>query len=410
MNYFETLEEVFKHVVFDYNLLKKVNKYKMGIINKNQEHIEFFSGNLTGVQTLRFAPNKEYIEFFHIFGVTPEQINKAIVASPLFNIKYDVEGDPFNHLCVYVAHRFLTSPKLNKQQREMGAIEGTLIFLIRVVIILINARFFYPANRDVARQVYEELSHKYLIKQYKDWYSVLNYQAEKSCGEDGLHRDRFLKYDEDDGVRYIMTNMQTSLSSLIKGIYAVMMDLNSKKSKIKTGTLIETNMSGELAFKDVSVDEERYVQMALQALPDKGTLIDVNLLSITQEIIGTCDTSRLKEMLGFISRDMYKNPKVKELATEFTKLSILYCISYAKREHLSKSTHNNTGLFLTKIKTGIMSAKSQDSNLLDMRTVGLDLINIYYQKASLQNKSSLRTGFAFYIYLFAHSKINWGGA
>lgn len=408
MNYKETLDDLFKNVKFDKALLTKVNNYKVGILNKNQDHIEFFSGNLTGVQILRFTSQQDYLGFFNIFNVTPDDVIKAIEASSFFNLSYEVEGDPFNHLCLYVSHRFLTSPLLDKKDREIGGIEGGLIFLIRVIIILINARFTYQANIDVARQVYEALSHKFLIKQYKDWNSVLYYQSEKSVGVHGLHRNRILSFDKPEDVRYILSNMQTSMSSLIKGIYSVLIEMNNNKDKINKSSMTGNNMSGEMEFKEFTGNEEAMINSVTQALGDVRTIINEDLLILTKDVLKTCDTSKLKDWIKLIAVDQFKNPEVRKLSSDFAKHSILYCANYATREKLHSTLKHDYGAYLHRIRTGILSAKSQDSSLLSMRDIGFELISHYYPHMSLQNKSSLRTGLCFYLYLYSLTKVSWG--
>ena len=54
-----TILEIFndecKHVVIDSHLIKKLKKYQSDFVLKNTDHQEFFGGNLTGVQVVRFT-------------------------------------------------------------------------------------------------------------------------------------------------------------------------------------------------------------------------------------------------------------------------------------------------------------------------------------------------------------------
>mgnify|MGYP000662071918 CR=1 FL=1 len=48
-------ERVCEHVKFDVALAQRVIEFQIAFVNKNEEHMAFFGGNLTGVHVVRFT-------------------------------------------------------------------------------------------------------------------------------------------------------------------------------------------------------------------------------------------------------------------------------------------------------------------------------------------------------------------
>ena len=51
----EVFEDECSHLVANSALVKRLHDYQLGFVNKNSDHIDFFGGYLTGVQTVRFT-------------------------------------------------------------------------------------------------------------------------------------------------------------------------------------------------------------------------------------------------------------------------------------------------------------------------------------------------------------------
>ena len=50
----EAFTELFGHIKFDEALAKGLYNYQVGYVTQNREHMEFFGGNLLGVNIVRF--------------------------------------------------------------------------------------------------------------------------------------------------------------------------------------------------------------------------------------------------------------------------------------------------------------------------------------------------------------------
>ena len=70
-NFFETS---FPNLVASKELQERLTDFQIRFITKNQEHMEFFGGNLTGVQVVRFTPSDMDKFFIDVLEVEEEDI------------------------------------------------------------------------------------------------------------------------------------------------------------------------------------------------------------------------------------------------------------------------------------------------------------------------------------------------
>lgn len=106
-----------QHLNFNKDFAAKINKYKTKFEYKNEDHQTFFGGNTTGVQKVRFLPEDTDVWLNDIMQVDELTLGEQILALPTINKDFHVSSDVFNLSCVWMAHKFLTSPYLSDQQK-----------------------------------------------------------------------------------------------------------------------------------------------------------------------------------------------------------------------------------------------------------------------------------------------------
>ena len=78
-------DELLKDLVFDTKLINKLYKFQVGFTHKNKEHMEFFGGNLTGVQRVRFT-NSDFSEYFDtIINHDPNELRNRLEKTIVIN-------------------------------------------------------------------------------------------------------------------------------------------------------------------------------------------------------------------------------------------------------------------------------------------------------------------------------------
>ena len=398
------MDELFSKVKFNKSLLNKLVRQRTKYIYKNVDHTEFFSGNLTGVHIVRFT-NKDFDSIFkELLRIDPLKVDKIIRSSDNFNHEYKVEGDAFNHTVTYMAHRFLTSPDLKEKDRLEGALESIMFFLLRSIAALISSRFIYPADKAVAKRTYELLSNKYLIKQLGSWYGVLQYRADQAVSKDGLHQKTLINFNEDDRVKYILTDLATRMSDLVKNIYSVHMVASDEGVRVKETNMIGLDHDGELMFKESTGGEGVYLQNVQKSITD-DQLLRPRLVPIIMDIIPTTTETNLKELIGYIGQSYYSDQN--QLLKEFVEGSINYCVEYTKNHRLLSKYRKDLGKHLLKLKGALSSSRSSDPKLLELRDTGSDVIGLLPSHYTDQQVAATRTAAILYLYLLAYSGVHF---
>ena len=103
-SFFET---TFPSLVATKELANRLLDFQIRFVTKNQDHMEFFGGNLTGVHIVRFTPADMDRFFLDVLDIEEEEVKDGLFALPGVNKKHKVASDPFNNVCMYLIHIFL---------------------------------------------------------------------------------------------------------------------------------------------------------------------------------------------------------------------------------------------------------------------------------------------------------------
>ena len=110
-----TLDQVCSGLKIDNHLITNLRKISTGFVNKNKQHLEFFGGNLTGVQVVRFLPADKDKWFNSILECDEEYLRERLHALPTINPDFVVSSDPMNLSVVWIVHKIIRNPSLTKK-------------------------------------------------------------------------------------------------------------------------------------------------------------------------------------------------------------------------------------------------------------------------------------------------------
>ena len=396
-----SFDSLFKDVVFDRKLLGQLIQFRIRYLHKTDGHTDFFSHGYTGVQNQLYFTYHEFADFYQLLKINPDDVNKAIRQSPTFNPDWKIEGDPYNQVCVYLSHRFLTSPLLNQKEKTDGAFEGIMLFLIRSISAIITDRFIYPADPEIAAQTYENLSGKFLIKQLGNWYEVLKYRSTEVINPNGLHYKTLMNYDSEVGIRYILTDTQTHVSSLVKNIYAEHVNTAKAGERVKKVSFTGADMEGVDSFKDSRqfiLDRINYIN---GIIPSKDSLVTPNLLTLSLNILPTAQASLIEKTLSYIASHCFDSKKGPEVQ-EYVKLSVRYTLNYMIDNNLNKVFLHDPGGLMKRIKGALNSSRSSDTELINLREVGETTVRNALGRPNPQVIKNTRTAVTLYLFLKAY--------
>lgn len=389
------LDLLLKDVKFDNKLYKiylgMLNRY----ITKNQDHIDFFSSKLLGVEIVRFT-NDDYDDFFQPLDITSKEILDVLKDFYTVKQKFALFGDPYYLLGFYMVHRFLISKDLDDKSKENASRVIATFMNLRMFTAMYTYRFKYPVNKDLAQAVYEGLSGKFMIKKLDNWYELFTYRTNDLVEKDGLHYKVIKDFKDDKAIINTINDTRNRLSSLITNIYSLTMDYHTKGNKITTSSLTGKDLDGNDKIKDKFNNYLNDITLVKRSLTNKENFVSNHLVDL---VIGiTKNTNReylIKSLEWLIDNYLKENKTVDEFITET--LTSIY--DYLNDNNTVNKSIIDT-LYMT--KNYVISSRTE-SGITDAK----EKADLIVKKATSKNSSSViiptRIALIVYIYVKAQS-------
>jgi hypothetical protein len=152
--------EATHHLPIDKELIRKIKTYAIYFVNKNQDHIAFFGGNLLGVQVIRFKEEDKNRWYDDILDLDEYYLRDELHSLDKINPEFKVSSDPFYLSCAALANAIYNSPHLSSSEKETGMINAFMIMQYKMITsIMVNLLSLSSRSRsrcsDVCGTFYE---------------------------------------------------------------------------------------------------------------------------------------------------------------------------------------------------------------------------------------------------------------
>jgi hypothetical protein len=379
-------------------LLKRLHAYQVGFVNKNDEHISFFGGNLLGVEVVRFTTADRDRWFSEILEVDETPLEERLLALPTVNEEFNISSDTMNLSCAWLCHAIFTSKELSNEQKHQGMIDVMLVLQYKYLTSIMFHFFRYPADKATAEATYAQLSYKYAIKQYGSWSAWLRARAEAIIEKESIHFKTVAKMDDDDGVTYLLNDTQGRVRDTVKNIYAVFMNTHKQGIRISsTSSVIEHD--GVEILKDKTKNLLAYGRYINSIVTDRNSFIREELVAVIVKIMHTMPERLFRQTLEWMS-DNYRQNGAKEVE-EVLNEALVHSFDYlSEHRDAARNTHDLAGL-LSRLRGVYMSSRSTDTELLSLRTKTESIVKKATSNKNESNVASTRTGVLLYVVLRA---------
>jgi hypothetical protein len=302
-----------KHLTFDKSMLTRVQAYQMQFANKNEAHITFFGGNLMGVEAVRFKPEDRNKWFEEVLEVDETALEDDLHALPEVVTHRHVSSDVMNLSCVWVIHKFLTSDKLNDDQKYDGAMASALILQYKFITSIMTNMFHWSADPIIAQATYAALSKRFGLKVAGTWGELLRQRADDIVRKGGLHYQRLVKFDKD--IDYIVNDIQGRIKSFLNNIRDVFEIVrHSPEMQIRNfGSTIE--LDGEIKIRDTTRMVTQYRNYLLEILPDRNAFIINELVGVIAKTVPQMTNDLLTKVLTYFANNasVKADPRVQRI-------------------------------------------------------------------------------------------------
>lgn len=393
----EAFDAQFEHVVFDKKLAQALYQYQFGFLNRNREHLEFFGGNLLGVQVIRFKDADVNKFFNEVLDVDYAVLTESVRDVTTIRHDYKISGDILNLTLMYVIHRCLTSVKMTADLRESAALNCALVFFYRCVCALMSDWFTYPADEKIAQRAFANLSNKHLIKKLGSWIKVMEYRAKDLIDKKGLHRKALERFVDDESTVYAINDSQGRIKDLMKNYYSEFSLVHSAGESIGQTSSTVFDIDGEESLREKTKSADSYVVHARHLIVDPQGFIRDDIIEVIVEINVNTSFRTVKSVLDWFCKNYMDQKEHKSLDVFLEKviMQTMHLIEY----NIPLGRRKDYAYILQNLKNLYLSTRSTDPDLADIRKLGEDIVVKANGKMSKSLMMATRLGLILYISL-----------
>ena len=362
----ESLLSIFKNecpdLKVDQGLIQRVGRYQRAFVIKNEEHADFFGGNLLGVHRIRFTDPDRYAWFDEVLGIDDLVIRDQVIKLPTIDAKWKRVTDVFNLSCIYVVYLAYNTPDLSATERVKFCTDALMILHYKFMTSLQTHYYPYPADRSLAMATYASLSKKFAIKVAGSWAVFFESRAKDIINERSIHNTAMHKFTPDAKVIYMITDIQGRLRDVVKGITEAFHKLKESGDRIKsTSDFME--IDGEILLRDKTRKHIAMKKYLHEVASKPGSLIKDDLVTIIVNLMKTVPQRALEESLTYVTVNYPYTKDIPELIDE----TLLHAIDFMTSERSSGLRDNDLAAILQRLKALYMSSRTSDPSILKMR-------------------------------------------
>lgn len=381
----------------DQALVRRLHNYALGFVNRNEDHVNFFGGNLLGVYPVRYRTTDRETWFDSVVKMDEREVQNDLHEVEAFDADYQVSSDTFNQSCIYLLHRIYTST-LSSSQKEQALMDTTLIMQYKLISSLMAHYFPYPADQQIAIATYAELSMKFSLKIHGSWGALLQARAKDVLDQHSIHYKTYTEYKNDPGVIYMINDIQGRLREIIKSMVAVFYQVkeSGKKFALVSATL---ERDGLTIVKDKHNQYQTYTRYVKQILSDKPSWVRAELSSIVCDAMHRMPPRLFEDTLAWMSDHQGHAPVIEQLIDEV----LNHAYDYVTHNRSFQNGRIPLELLLTRLRALYMASRMVDPALLKSKELAESLVAQAVKTKNPSIQASIRTGVQLYICLRAFS-------
>ena len=292
-----------------------------------------------------------------------KELQKEIYEVPGIEKNFKVASDIIYQTLTYIAHLFFKHK--DKKLRENGVREACLIMQYRMMSSLIAWYFKFNTTEAIATTVYNKLSHKYLIKQHRNWQEVFEYRVKNCLDKKSPNYKKLDRYNTEDAIR-IISDIQTKLREQVKQIYKILIDILEKNDIIQQES--STFVGGEKEeeqIKSVTSTNIDYITIIKNSIFNKNDFVIDDLIKVVDSLVPNSTFDLLKQTLNCISDTDDEKEKQKILI--YAEEVIVISLDYLQRINLNIRDRKYIPKALVLIKNYWSSSKVKNPTMEEIK-------------------------------------------
>lgn len=400
-------DDRFKNVVYDSRFARDVAVFTKTFENKG-EHANFFGSGLLGTVRIRWTNTETNGFFDDILKIDPDDLKADIDELDCIDPSHIVTTDAFNLMIVYCVHRAMTSGKLSAVQRKETAINLLRILHFKFICGIITRYFPHGTDVQIALRTYEAMTNRFDLKIYKTWGKLITARAQSIIEPHGIHAKTIQTFTDDDAVKYMLSDIQTRIRTVIKTLTALYYQVRENDGRvISVSSMVE--VEGNLELRDVKRAFPKYRRYLFEQMTDPASFIRLELVDILTKnapsqkkaLIATLQYTSLHvinpETLFNTNRGKeVKQSKETRQLVEFTERTLEYTFDFIHGKGINP---RNLVELIGSIKAVLNASRNKEPEVMYLRTEGDKIVRAATSKREPTPVSAERTLFILYLIL-----------
>lgn len=377
----------------DEKLVKNILAFAKNFVNKNEEHIRFFGNGLLSTE-VKWLPSDTSRYFNEILNVDEHDLQEDLFKEPSVNPEFKVASNAFNLSIVYLVHRLQTS-SLPQRRKDEASVKLLSLLQYKFLSSILNHFFRHGVNVQIAQRTYESMNYKYDLRVYRNWFNLCESKSLTAIARQSIHYQTFQRFNDDDDIQYILSDIQTRSRSTIKNATELYYIVRSEGAGISvTSSLME--MEGEVGVRDLKRNESMYRRYLESIIGDSGSFIRQNLVDIVTESNPSAHPGLFQTTLMYLS-SVYDDPKEKKIH-EFVKRVLDFSFQLIIDKGINQA---NLSECMMVIKGAINASRASSREIDYLRNQGDKIVRTATGKKSPFPISGERTSLILYLVMRA---------
>lgn len=392
-------EEECGDVRIDNRLIDRVHRYAQNFINKNEDHVAFFGGNLLGVYPVRYVQADRDLWFDDVLEIDDISLKNRLHSIPTLDPSYKRASDTVNLSCTWLLHAIFHANNLSVEKREQGLLDVLVIMQAKFLTSLMAHYFRYPADKAVALATYAALSKKYALKVHGSWLALLTARSKDILARSSVHYQTLVNYDDDKAIVYLIEDTQGRIREVVKKMTAVFYQIRDSDGRITTTSSMTLSVDGELVVRDKTRNYTAYKRYLHEVVSNKSSFIRNELVDIIANAMHTMPERFLMETLAYMA-DNYRVRGETDIETLLNE-TLLHAFDFLSNNRSAMVNSNDLAGLVSKLRAIYMSSRSTDPVLLKMRDVSERIVGHAIKSRNPSVIAAVRTGVMLYLVLRA---------
>lgn len=357
------LNEFIKKHLGTYKLDKLSNDSKYirhYLYSKDRNVVSWVSSPLQGVYPISYTDRDRDV-VFGTFGINYIEFKRDILSIDGINPDFNVSTTPEYVLCTILMH--LTVKNGLKDEKE---ILENLFFIMafRIITSAYSNYYQYPVDEKIAREVYNRMSKKFLLKKLGSNYMVIKHKS-KLVMEGDKYKE--LKRGRVDDLVLVMNAISTSVRQYIHTGFLILLEvLETGPTEAKSSAMnIE---DGE--FLGIENNTRRYYEAIEKILANKQLLMNRDVLYLINDVLHV-KIDKVPNVLEKLHEDFKKDPKK---TIKFIDDIVSGTLYYLFRNDFYPPYEHNITLLITYLRAYWGNSKVKNEHIVNAKKTLFEII------------------------------------